>query len=693
MHKKLFLLITSLIIFGLIGCQAANVPSDGIPAESPGGSGSETGSGDGGETGSGGLPAGELPWWLGEGPLESELFVDAVEGLSPDFIRGADVSSLLSLEASGVRFYDFDGQEQDMLKTLAEAGFNYIRVRIWNDPFDENGNGYGGGNCTVDTALELGKRASDYGMKLLVNFHYSDFWADPGKQQVPKVWVGMNVEEKGKAIFDFTKESLITLIDGGADVGMVQIGNENTTSFCGEYGWPKMSALMAEGAKAVREVSAVKNLDILSAVHFTNPESRDFVQIARVLDVNNVDYDIFATSYYPFWHGTLDNLASQLSAVAEQFDKKVMVAEVAYAYSWEDFDGHANTIGEGAVFEQPYPLTVQGQARAVADVVKTVASLGDAGIGVFYWEPAWIPVPVSSDDLSPEQKWEERSALWEKHGSGWASSFAGSYDPADAGVWYGGSACDNQALFDANGYPLPSLRVFGYCFTGSTTDLRLDEVSNVHISVRLRNPIELPDTVEATYNDGNTATSTVEWEAVDLDEISNSPVGVYVVNGIAQGLPVRCFISMEEENYIENHSFENEDRSMWVLNNIGDTEQLRYQEKATDARTGRFSLHFWDPNHVEFTVEQTVTGLRPGAYSFAIFLQGGDDVDPEMYIYAIADGKEYRVDTEVDGWVNWQHPKIDNIVTDSGEITVGVYIRTGGGGWGTMDDFMLNPAG
>jgi len=647
-------------------------------------------------------PAKVDEWWLKGGPVEGELIVSPVEGLSKDFIRGADVSSLLALEASGTVFYNFDGEEQDMLKTLAESGFNYIRVRVWNDPFDNEGNGYGGGNCTVETALELGVRAAQYGMKLLVNFHYSDFWADPSKQQTPKAWVDLSFEDKVSALYDFTVESLNTIIDGGADVGMVQIGNETTTGMSGEKAWPRITSLMEAGANAVRAVAAEKNKDILIAVHFTNPESRDFVQAARMLEVNNVDYDIFASSYYPFWHGTLDNLTSQLGAVAEQFDKKVMVAEVAYAYSWEDFDGHSNTIGEGAVFEKPYPLTVQGQATAIAEVVAAVASLGEMGLGVFYWEPAWIPVPVSAAATSPdtgnatsdEVAWQERSQLWERYGSGWASSFAAEYDPADAGVWYGGSACDNQALFDAGGHPLPSLRVFGYCFTGSTTERRLDEVAHAYISVRLRNPVVLPDTVEATYNDGVTQNVPVIWDidSFGLDEISNRPVGVYKIDGSAEGMPVTCFVSMEEENYIENHSFENENRSMWVLDNIGDTEQLRYQEKATDAFSGRFSLHFWDPSYVEFTVEQTVTGLRPGEYSFMIHLQGGDMAGDEIYIYARADGVDYRVDTGVDGWVNWQMPKIEGIVTQSGEITVGVYVRSNGG-WGTMDDFLLNPAG
>jgi arabinogalactan endo-1,4-beta-galactosidase len=114
---------------------------------------------------------GDGAWWLAGDAVEGGLFVEAVPGLSSDFIRGADVSSLLALEASGVVFYGFDGAEQDMLMTLSEAGFNYIRVRVWNDPFDADGNGYGGGNCDINTALALGQRATAYGMKLLLDLH------------------------------------------------------------------------------------------------------------------------------------------------------------------------------------------------------------------------------------------------------------------------------------------------------------------------------------------------------------------------------------------------------------------------------------------------------------------------------------------------------------------------------------------
>ena len=125
----------------------------------------------------------------------SSLYVKKVEGLSNDFILGMDASSVIAEEESGVKYYNFDGEEQDVFKTLAESGVNHIRVRIWNDPYDGDGNGYGGGNSDIEKAVEIGKRATKHGMKLIVDFHYSDFWADPGKQMVPKAWKGMSIEE------------------------------------------------------------------------------------------------------------------------------------------------------------------------------------------------------------------------------------------------------------------------------------------------------------------------------------------------------------------------------------------------------------------------------------------------------------------------------------------------------------------
>ena len=137
-----------------------------------------------------------------------------------------DASAVLVLENSGVKYYNFDGEEQDVFKTLSEAGVNYIRLRVWNDPYDENGNGYGGGNNDLPTAIELGRRATECGMKVCIDFHYSDFWADPKRQHAPKAWEGMEIDEKCDALYDYTKDSLTQLLEEGVDVEMVQVGNE-----------------------------------------------------------------------------------------------------------------------------------------------------------------------------------------------------------------------------------------------------------------------------------------------------------------------------------------------------------------------------------------------------------------------------------------------------------------------------------
>ena len=385
------------------------------------------------------------------------LRVEPVDDLPEDFILGMDASCVPSLEAGGVIYTDHDGQARDVFAILRDNGINYIRVRIWNDPFTADGRGYGGGNCDLENAKSIGQRAAQYGLKLLVNFHYSDFWADPGKQMVPKAWQGMDMDSKTEALYRYTADALQQLLQVGADIGMVQIGNETNGAFCGEYagepeGWQRITQLMNAGARAVRAVCP----DALVAVHFTNPEKTgSYLEYGKQLENYQVDYDVFASSYYPFWHGSLDNLSAVLSQIAETYDKKVMVAETSCAYTATDTDFFANTVGEGYGTD----FSEQTQADLVRDVIDTVANRTVNGIGVFYWEGTWISAGGTG--------YEENRALWEKHGSGWATSAAAEYDPEDAGKWYGGCAVDNQAFFDADGRALESLKVFALVRQGN----------------------------------------------------------------------------------------------------------------------------------------------------------------------------------------------------------------------------------
>lgn len=399
----------------------------------------------------------------GGSEITPSINIDKIEGLSKDTIRGVDLSSIIALENSGVSFYDFHQNKKDIFKILADSNVNYIRVRIWNDPYNADGKGYGGGNNDVKKAIEIGKRATRYGMRLLVDFHYSDFWADPSKQKAPKKWQSYTVSQKADAIYDFTKSTLQQMKNEGINIGMVQVGNETGYGFCGCKTWSvegyeevtfdKIALMMNAGSRAIREVDP----NILVAVHNTDPQN-SYEWISKDYNTYDVDYDVFASSYYPSIHGTMKNLTYQLKHVADTYNKKVMVVETQYPYTYEDGDDFSNTLSDNSNTPN-YPISVQGQAKHIRDVFQAVKDVGDKGLGVFYWEPAWLPVGTSYATNLP---------LWEEHGSGWASSYSSEYDPEDAGQWYGGSAVDNQALFDFKGNPLDSLNVFKYIYTGAT---------------------------------------------------------------------------------------------------------------------------------------------------------------------------------------------------------------------------------
>ncbi len=624
-----------------------------------------------------------------EAAVTSEsLYVKKVENLPEDFILGMDASCVPSLEAGGVKYYDYDGTEKDVYQILSENGINYIRVRVWNDPFDADGNGYGGGNCDIDNAVQIGKRATQYGMKLLVDFHYSDFWADPAKQMVPKAWRGMDIDEKSEALYQYTKESLQKLVDAGVAVGMVQIGNETNGAMCGENssslgGWKKIMQLMSAGSRAVREVCP----EALVAVHFANPEKvTNYDSYGKNLDYYQVDYDVFASSYYPFWHGTLENLSQVLSKIAETYGKKVMVAETSYAFTAEDTDFYGNTIGDGGGIVKNYPFTQQGQANLVRDVIDTVVNKTTNGIGVFYWEGTWIS--------SGGESWEENSKLWETHGSGWASSHAAEYDAEDAGQWYGGCAVDNQAFFDANGRVNEALKVFSMVRSGNVIENRADAIEDTNLILDLSGEVTLPETVNAVMLDNSKQEIAVTWHNVDAQAMKQGGPAKYTIEGEAGGMKAVCYVSMVDYNYLQNWSFEDGDGG-WTATALKSFDELHVEDKVTDSITGTKHYHFWGAaaNSVEFTLEQEVASLKSGKYNYSISIMGGDGGETEIYAYVKINGEMiYRADTQITVYNEWHTATIENIeYTEGDTITVGIYVKCdGANAWGKIDDAMLN---
>ena len=612
------------------------------------------------------------------GPVEAGITVPQVTGMGEDWINGVDVSSVLSLEESGVVFRDDGGNPADLFEVLADHDVNWARVRVWNDPWTADGEGYGGGNTDAARATEIALRATQAGMRVLVNFHYSDFWAHPGQQQLPKAWKDLvTVEERAQAVHDYTAATLQQMEDAGVDIGMVQIGNETTPNSSEQIvevgGWDDFATVVSAGSAAVREVAP----DAQVAVHFTNPERGNHPSFAAAMDARDVDYDVFLSSYYPFWHGTLEDLTASLNTIATTYDKDVAVAEVSWAYTLEDGDGHQNTVR--TPYDQ-YSISVQGQALAIRDVMQAVADVeGGRGLGTFYWEPAWLPV-------GPADQLEANQQLWETYGSGWASSFAGEYDPADAGVYYGGSSWDNQALFDFEGYPLESLNVYQYAVTGSVAPREVDSVASPSITVTDGDTITLPSTVEVRYTDGTAEEAPVTWNGTAAWIVG---AGLYSVTGAAgDGIDVTATVEVLDastggDNLIVNPGFEDAAQTAWQGTGAGFT-----IGRAEDPHTGTRSTHWYSANANTFEIAQTLDDVPAGTYRLSAFVQGGGAAPGDaVTLFAQHGIHTVSAAATLEGYEVWQNPTTALLtVADGGTVDVWIEWDMGPGAWGTLDD-------
>ena len=633
----------------------------------------------------------------------ADIFVDKVKGLSPDFIKGVDVSSYVSLRQSGVVFRDWNGNEIDdkqFFDQLKEAGVNYVRLRVWNDPYNAGRKGYGGGNSDLEKAKTIGKWATDAGMKVLIDFHYSDFWADPAKQDAPKAWSELSVDEKVTEVTEFTKNSLTELIEAGVDVGMVQVGNETNNGVCGESTWENMCKIFNAGSAGVQAAEEATETDIMVAVHFANPEkSNTYATYAANLKQYNVDYDVFASSYYPYWHGTLENLTSVLKNVADKYGKKVMVAETSWAYTLEDGDGHDNTVRVGNNDTGlDYPISIQGQADEIRSVIQAVANVGEAGIGVMYWEPAWLPVQIYDENAeNAEEVLASNKQKWEAYGSGWASSYSTEYDPDDAGVWYGGSAVDNQALFDFTGKPLASLNVFKYVHTGATATKKLDSVVNpdgIEVASASEVKAALPTEVDVVYNTGESEKLPVVWSEEDIAAITT--YGTYSVSGTVSytdekqdttTLTARCPVVVLPKNILTQGDFES-GSDAWTINGNGVDGKL-----TEDPKRGKQALHFYSGNAVDFTLEQSVTVKEAGTYNAYMYIQGGDMGASEAVSIQLTNetsGESKTAEASLAGWKVWQQPTAEGVAAAVGDtLNVLITVKGDAGAWGSIDDVFL----
>lgn len=640
---------------------------------------------------------------------DAPIAVTKVNKLSSDFIMGMDISSMISELESGVVYRDYDGNElatlDDICKFIKEQGINHIRVRVWNNPYDANGNGYGGGNNDVAKAKEFADACRSAGLKMLVDFHCSDLWTDPGKQQEPKAWKGYTLEQKKEALNTYITESLNTIDPSKDVVDMVQVGNETTGGFIGETNVSNMCVLFSAGAAGVKTY----NPDVKVVIHVESPHKRTMVTWAENLQNNNVDYDILATSYYPYWHGTLDNLKQQFETVKNTYCKDVMVAETSYAYTLEDSDGHANTVRVGNNdngADTTEPFTEQGQATAIRNLINTVNEAG--GLGVYYWEPAWLTVGntkgLTGDAYNAQVK--ENQEKWEKYGSGWASSYANEYDSKDAGKWYGGSAVDNEAMFYPDGTATPALHVWNYVKTGAVSNLVSVEGfdSALTQTITAGSDFTLPDSVEVTYSDSKTPVAeAVTWDEASVKKADMSKPGTYQISGtvslskeITRGaykgktsVDVTLTLQVKYANLITNKEAVEFDSGEYFT---VDGTTFKGIPSAENAKSGKNSMGWYGASAANgsVTYKKAIT-LEKGTYTLEAYAQGAQSDVTMQILNAEDDSVLFTGEaTAMTAWGDWHTPKVTFTLDKTKSVKLRVCVEHEDGGWGAVDVLYLH---
>ncbi|PKQ65967.1 arabinogalactan endo-1,4-beta-galactosidase [Labilibaculum manganireducens] len=344
----------------------------------------------------------------------SDLAVKSVK----EFVMGVDLSYVNQIEDfDGV--YKEDGKAKDVYSIFKEHGANMVRLRIWNNPdwiyqvYGENSSLYSG----FDDVKKSIRRAKAQGMAVNLDFHYSDTWADPGHQTVPKAWENItDINVLSDSVYQYTYSVLNELYKENLLPEMVQIGNETNCglmhtdtnenfpklSICDDN-WTSLGKVLNAGIQAVRDIDAKTGKSTIVALHVADPKNLDFWYKGIINKAGVTGFDVAGFSYYPHWHTevSFSDLPNVVKNLCADINKDVMILETAYPYTLEDVDSYTNIFGKESAIDG-YPISVEGQRSFLIDLTQNMMDAGAKG--VMYWEPAWISSNMKD--------------LWGK-GSGW----------------------------------------------------------------------------------------------------------------------------------------------------------------------------------------------------------------------------------------------------------------------------------
>lgn len=585
--------------------------------------------------------------------------VNPIENLSTDFIKGADVSIMPELERNGTKFYD-NGIEQDGLTILKNHGVNWIRVRIWNNPYVVGPEGVGGGNTDEAKAIEMAKRAKALGMKVLVDFHYSDFWVDPGQQKKPDAWKNDSGDKLVDDVYAYTAKVMQDFNAQGVTPDMVQVGNELNNGML----WPEaqltednpngykfLAKLLNAGLQAVHDND--KDNKVKTMIHLAGVDVNLYHTFFDNLIVKNKvnDFDIIGMSFYPFWHGTMDDLKNTMNDVSAKYNKDVIAVETAFGYTLEDADFEKNNFGTNEEKVGGYKATVQGQATGLRDVMATVASVNDnRGLGIFYWAPDWV--------INEKVGWKSNGG-----GNGW----------------------DNLTLFDTKGNALESMDTFNLVSDPNNQYIepQVTTINTVDVKdVSLYSNVDLPQTVGVVYSNDAVKNMSVKW---DVTKPIFAKPGNYTISGTVEGLAQKAIANIEVKNKMNlvlNGNFENETLNGWDI--VGDSSAINLAWNQGDVRD-KCAMHYWNNKPFNVIVKQKLKGLSDGKYTLSCWTQG-NGLASKYQLFVKQNGVEMTTDIKDDGWNRWHQTSIKNIEVKNGEVEIGFILNGRPDTWGSIDD-------
>jgi arabinogalactan endo-1,4-beta-galactosidase len=297
------------------------------------------------------------------------------------------------------------GEQENLFSILKRAGINTIRIRLWHNPVEFHP--WNGGYLDRETVTEIAALAVANQMDWMLDFHYSDTWADPGNQQKPEAWKNLTFEQLVDELYTYTCETLQHFNALNLTPRYVQLGNEINNGMLWEDGkiyqngttnFTPLITLLQSAAKAVRDHAPSSRILLHLA---SGNDAQQFYQFFLTMLIHGVDFDIIAASFYSYWNGRLSSLKANFEQLAIHFEKDVLLVEFAQAYTLKPNPNGTNIYGPVQEEESFYPATVAGQASMVYDALKLMVEVpSNRGLGVVYWEPAWIPLPTQSNFTS-----------------------------------------------------------------------------------------------------------------------------------------------------------------------------------------------------------------------------------------------------------------------------------------------------